>query len=327
MSVPRRPSSPQLEFAMAGQGEFSLPIAMVVSGLLRHLSGQGPVRLWILDLGLEARARERVDSVCARSARRAVDVRWLQVDASLLRSVRTVGHLVPATYARLLLPALLPDDVQRVVYLDGDMLVLGDLEPLATRDLHGASVAAVPDFLVERVGSSNSPIANLGNRHPEARYFNGGVLIMNLARWRAEGIADRVFAFAIEHEPLTFGDQDALNGVLADWDELPLAYNLQSRFFWLDNASPTDLVDRLRRDHRQLISDAVVLHFSGPRKPWQAWDRHPLAHMWNQALLKSGALSRRELARWAVAFYPQRAVARSTIATVRFARRAFSART
>lgn len=313
MSTP--PSTATVDFALAGQGDYSLPLSVVVAGLLESLSSPS-VTIWVLDLGLDPAARPRVETVCRKSPLE-VELHWLPVDVARLRGLRTVGHLVPATYARLLLPAVLPPDVRTVVYLDADMLVLGDLMPLTALELGSTPLAAVQDYLVEQLGGERSGITDLTSRPPEEKYFNGGVLVLNLPVWRSSGLADTAFEFAQRYDPLKFGDQDALNAVVPDWYELDPQWNVQSRLFYLNDAAPTEFVTRVRPALDRLSHEAKIMHYSGPQKPWDPWCRHPRAGLWPTALLRSGTLTDAGRARWALSFYSRRAVALCAISSVR----------
>jgi lipopolysaccharide biosynthesis glycosyltransferase len=301
-------------FAFAGDGDYSIQLATAVSGLLSTLRGDPrPVELWILDVGLAADARARVESVVA--ARSGVDVtlHWVPVPASALAGLEPEGHFTSATYGRLLLPTLLPDDVVNVVCLDSDLVVLGDVSPLTDLPLGETPAAAVQDFVVETVGSERSAISGLSSRAPEDPYFNAGVLVINAPVWRQLALSERVFDFARRHAPLPYADQDALNAVLEDWRELPVEWNVQSRIFWLDRAAETELVRRLRASREAILRRAIVIHFSGPSKPWEPWDRNPSPRLWRRAMIRSGALSRAELRRWAVRYYPRRLLARTLL--------------
>ena len=100
------------------------------------------------------------------------------------------------------------------------------------------------------------------------RYFNAGVLLMNLRKWRDEEIADRVLSFIRLHRArIVFEDQDALNAVLSgEWLELSACWNAQHPFFH----------PRLKRELLlEEIKDPAVVHFSAGRKPWHWALEHP----------------------------------------------------
>ena len=85
-----------------------------------------------------------------------------------------------ATYYRRLLSELLPNDINRVLYLDGDIIVMDSLNERWSTDMHDKAIAAVPD-------SYNNKIEHYNRLHyPQPLgYFNAGVLLINLDYWRA----------------------------------------------------------------------------------------------------------------------------------------------
>ncbi len=119
-------------------------------------------------------------------------------------------HVTKMTYARLLVGALLPPKIDRVLYLDGDIIVRGDIGPLWTTDLGGKTAGAVIDLPhYARKSTLGLP--------PDAPYFNAGVLLIDLERWRRLKIGERAAEFARDHwDRMQWGDQCALNFVLQD---------------------------------------------------------------------------------------------------------------
>ena len=109
------------------------------------------------------------------------------------------------------LAKLLPD-LDRVLYLDADVVVVDDLRALYATDLGSNVVAAAPDLYRQyRLAAFG-----LSGSQP---YVNAGVLLIDLARWRRESLTDRLVRFVERSGPqLELHDQDALNAVAAAQD-------------------------------------------------------------------------------------------------------------
>ena len=123
--------------------------------------------------------------VVASLAAGAASINWIDGDLTPWACRRPAGVNRPLsniTYARLLLPEVLPADATFALYLDVDMLVLRDLGALWLADLHSASVGAVPDGM-DAVSIGGAPAFAQVPR--VRRYFNAGVLLMDLDRCRA----------------------------------------------------------------------------------------------------------------------------------------------
>ncbi|MBS7541761.1 glycosyltransferase family 8 protein [Ancylobacter oerskovii] len=173
-------------------------------------------------------------------------------------------HLSRTAYARILMPLLLPQAQGRLLYVDCDTLINAPLAPLASLDMQRFAVAAVDDIArldPARHAQRNQTIGLPG----EMRYFNSGVLLIDLDQWRREGLSERVMAFAADHPDLPMMDQDALNGTLrGNWLVLDERWNLHRRL----------VKGRYEGDPVEW-DDAAIIHFIGQIKPNYADCAHP----------------------------------------------------
>lgn len=177
-------------------------------------------------------------------------------------------------WMRMLLPELLPE-VKRVLYLDSDTIVCRPLDELVKLDLNGHWVAAVVNPLYPH--QSLERLAPLGI-HQVQRYFNSGVLLMDLEVMRAQGLCADLLKFADEHhEGFLYPDQDVLNAVLQGrWLSLPPQFNVQSVMFDLRAAQLPFDRDTVRHARRE----PSIVHFSGLLKPWMDACGHPLRSLY-----------------------------------------------
>jgi len=171
-----------------------------------------------------------------------------------------------ATLLRLMAPSLI--DVEKLLYLDSDMIVLGDLAPLFALDMEGKVMAAVSDLF----GSSHVIAKGLG-----LQYFNAGTLLFNVPAWKANNCLEKVLAFTLGKftELFTrkkhYGDQDILNSV----------FQGQVRYVHPKYNAVNPLFLRRCDFYGKMFDEAhdqpVIVHFAGGAKPWNAWDIHPYA--------------------------------------------------
>ncbi|MDO8298122.1 glycosyltransferase family 8 protein [Lacisediminimonas sp.] len=182
-------------------------------------------------------------------------------------SFRELGHFVRNSYyslsifSRLLIPAVLEGVASKVLYLDADILCVGKLDELIDMDLGSDIAAAVADAPLTAERRSRA----LGLKH--GRYFNSGVLLINVDNWIAHQVTARTLeVLAQGKKRLRFSDQDALNIVLGE------------HIGYLDGKFNTiyDLVHDMDRNVRTMHAPdkAVLLHFAGAIKPWADWHRH-----------------------------------------------------
>ena len=155
------------------------------------------------------------------------------------------------TFMKLMLPELLDED--RIIYLDSDLVVRRDLSELFSSDIGGYVVAASGvaeiEWQLER-----SFFASLG-LNEKAKYFNGGVMLIDLQRWRASRITEKCMEF-IEKYPreLITADQTVLNYVF-----------YKNQFFELDSSYNQALYPTSKP---VMHTTEKIFHFVGSPKPW-----------------------------------------------------------
>lgn len=132
------------------------------------------------------------------------------VEDRLFADAPTTKQYPKEMYYRLLAGSLLPRQLNRILYLDPDILVINPLRPLWEMDLEGRLFAAAAH-------TGKTDLANQVNRvrlGTDHDYYNSGVLLMNLEACRREISTDQIFRFVAEHErELLLPDQDILNAL------------------------------------------------------------------------------------------------------------------
>lgn len=179
--------------------------------------------------------------------------------------LKTWEGVTAVTYYRLLMTEAIAPEVMRVIYLDCDLIVRADLGELWDYPLGDSLLAAVPDV-------------NFRHRHvlglpEEAPYFNAGMLLIDLDRWRREAIGAAALDFAVTHsERITWGDQCALNWLLRGrWLKLNKVWNVQTPSF----GRVLDGEFQFYRKVPPWTKAARIIHFTAPGKPWLYMCEHP----------------------------------------------------
>jgi lipopolysaccharide biosynthesis glycosyltransferase len=239
----------------AADGGYALPLAVMLRSAAALLDPDCTLHVYAVDAGLPRDALERI----ARSLGPRAELSWVEPARTTFTGVPLWGRMPIATYDKLAIARWIPDDVDRVLWLDADLLVLGDLATLWRTDVGDAVLGATQDA---RVPTVDAPFgvrsyASYGLT-ARAKYFNAGVMLIDLARWRAADVEGRALSYLKRHrERVYFWDQEALNVVLAGrWCELEPAWN------W----SPT--IGHARHARSAVADGARILHFSGNLKPW-----------------------------------------------------------
>jgi lipopolysaccharide biosynthesis glycosyltransferase len=177
----------------------------------------------------------------------------------------TDKHISKEAYLRILAPEVLPSHLDRIIYIDSDVVVLDDLQPLWKINLGDNVLAAAPDY--PRLPPVIAPERRTALGIPqEWTYVNSGVLLLDLARWRRERLTQRLFDYIDRHGPaLEFWDQDAINAVLHQAIlVVDCRWNLQARMYRSGRrAFPMEFQATREARHRP-----AIVHFTGSEKPW-----------------------------------------------------------
>ena len=237
-------------------------LGVTIASLLERNPGERfDLRCICIDVATEN--KRRLVAVCEE--RGAAPPRFIDFDASAYASFRVDGHISWASYARIFIPDLVEPTLDKVLYLDCDLLITDSIRPLWETDLGEAALGVIPNPISDRRIELGIP--------PDRAYFNAGVLLMNLAAWRRRGITARLVEFiAANSAILKFHDQDTLNACLHDQTvELPLRWNVHHVIFG-ESAARLGLAPAA---HRALVERPGIVHFTSFSKPWHFLNEHP----------------------------------------------------
>jgi lipopolysaccharide biosynthesis glycosyltransferase len=241
--------------ASAADAGYAIPLAAMLKSALTGLRPGRALSVHVVDMGLTEPDRERVSRICAVHG---AALAWHDPSLCRLGRLPLTSRMTMATYARLVLSRLLPADVKKVIWLDSDVLVTGDIERLWMTELADRHLLAVQDpcvpFVSSRYGIRRWRKLGLPE---EAKYFNAGVMLIDLDRWRRDEIGEHAGDYLREYgADAMFWDQEGLNAVLCGrWGELDVRWNYCSGF-----------TPRERPESARL--EPWIIHFAGTLKPW-----------------------------------------------------------
>ncbi|MGH1486223.1 MAG: glycosyltransferase family 8 protein [Cellvibrionaceae bacterium] len=259
------PSIPvnQIPIVASSDDNYAAPLDIMFISLLENTSAPERIHFFVIDGGItENRKTLLQKDVEERKSR----VTFLNVNDNIYANFPTRAHISAPAYYRISIPELFSETVNRVIYLDCDLIIKQDIQNLWDIDTKNHPIAAV-----ENVSSSTYKASKL----KQSDYFNSGVMIINLIEWRKGNIPKKVREFKLNHpELICTNDQCALNGVFkGDWFRLPLYWNHQSGLY---RKSPQ--VERLiyKESSEDALWDPAIIHYIGWSKPWIEPCYHPL---------------------------------------------------
>lgn len=256
---------------------FIMPVGVLMCSVCVNNADADIVFHVVIDESVSETDKQDLSDVCSSFSGKTIEYHLINSnDFAHLPALGSTTMVTQATYYRLLLPELLPDDLGKVLFLDGDMIVRGSLVELWNTALEGYAFAAVPDPL----DGTQEQYDRLG--YPEScNYFNAGMMLVNLDYWRSHQSTDRFFeVMRSKCDVIRYFDQDVLNFTFQG-KVLPLhmKYNFMAVFL----RKHSDRDERKKSaELQEAIDNPVIIHYAG-LKPWQ-YNRynHPYSSSWKK---------------------------------------------
>ena len=183
------------------------------------------------------------------------------------------------SYCRLFLDKLLPETVDKVLYLDGDVLNTGSLNKLWNIDMDGLCAAAVIDC----IGEKYYDVLGLSK---EAKYCNSGVILFNLIEWRNQKMDNKVREYVHANNGYVFFmEQTVFNAVMQG--KIKILHPKYNTYSMLQTLSYEELM-KLRKVERyyskkqiqEALKSPVLVHMTSSfwivNRPWNKVTNHPM---------------------------------------------------
>ncbi|MCQ2247893.1 MAG: glycosyltransferase family 8 protein [Treponema sp.] len=277
-----------MNIAFSTDDNYALPTYVAAVSVIKH-NVDAKIDFFILTQGLSKENEDLLSSL--KKHGNDVSVQILKIEETVFKDfpIRKSDHVSIATYFRLFLPRILEPNVDRILYLDGDLICVDNLNSFYGADISNYALSAVHD---ER--NDDLEIFERLKYDFKNGYFGAGVILINLKYWRENFIQEKCFDY-IKNNPTAckWHDQDALNAVLNGkilWADF--RYNFTQGFFFRKD----DLL--ISKEYHDEIEEAkkspCILHFSSNYKPWHHECNHPLKDLyrdfWKEATGKNIAL-------------------------------------
>lgn len=189
------------------------------------------------------------------------------IDCEKLKSFPSTQNWSYATYFRFIIADYFSGKLEKILYLDADIICKGNIKELTTWSFEEGEIAAVVvenDEVWWKNRSDRLSIEKLSHG-----YFNAGFLLIDIPQWAAEKISDRAIEMLGDPQVcniITHLDQDVLNMILAG----------HVRFINKKYNTRISLNYQLKKNFESPITeDTVFIHFIGPTKPWHNWATYP----------------------------------------------------
>ena len=214
----------------------------------------------------------------------------LYVGTQFKEMVQSRNGIMVETYYRIIGWGMLPDDVERILYLDVDLVIQKSLQGLYNTDL-GDHVFAVCEDIFGKINGFHEGNKRRLGIPTEGNYFNAGVMLVNVKALRAGNEVEKILANVYQnYEHYEYNDQDVLNEMYQDrlvyvgWDQ----YNCPPAWYYLNQKKAAagilefasyDEIRNLQNDPQkfqddytnlteQIAKGAAIIHHLADTKPW-----------------------------------------------------------
>lgn len=251
-----------------------LSITLTMLHSLSIFGGEKNVKVWFLyrDIDEKKRTRfvEEVKYYCG------FDVVFVEIDMKMFAALNGpiyIKHISVETYFRLVAQFVLPQDVDRILWLDSDIIVKGDIRDFYCQNIDDVALVASSNTQDKDINASLIKRLNLPK---EYTYFNAGVILLNLDYLRLNTSLDYILDFCTKHtDDILLQDQDLLN----------MLYHSKARVY--RDCRYNCIVNGLTEEEKACVDDVVVVHYAGWQKPWKVrWQDYVSHYYWDVRVLE-----------------------------------------
>lgn len=265
-----------MNIVYASDNNFAEILGISIISLFENNKQCKEINVFILDDGITDDNRQRLLSVGSGFDRK---IEFIPVsDIEIPQSVQS-ERWSRSAFTRLFLRKLLPEGADRILYLDCDTIIRGELTEVYETDMEDCTVAGVRDCV------SPMYLKNLWLERDDI-YCNSGVLLILTEKWNEE----EFMHFFRSNRSIKYPDQDIINGVCSrNMKELPLRYNCYTALY---DFSYSELIKYRKpseyyteKETAEAVSDPVIVHFTTSflsLRPWVEGSRHPYAGEWSR---------------------------------------------
>lgn len=230
-----------INICVSTDNNYSQYAGTVIASTLANAKAGDKLSFYILDGGISDENKEKIISL---KKIKDCNISFVKIDENMFddyKLIKTHSYLTLPAYYRLKIPSLLPD-IDKIIYFDCDIIVNSSLRDLFNQNINDFAIAAVKD-INKRMLKKNP------------KYFNSGMLLINLDYWRKNNIEQIILDFTKDNfKNIKTGDQEILNRVLHNQVKIINdAWNVQSSNF---------------TNRSSYTTSPKIIHFVAKKKPW-----------------------------------------------------------
>lgn len=241
-----------MNILISTNSNYLMPTVVMLESLFEN--NKGKIKVYMLYSNLSKSEISTINELI--SSKFNGELILLKVDKSIFKDAPIISRFSEEIYYRLLAQDILPRAIERVLYLDVDIIINKSLEEFYNQSFDDKYLV-----VCEGIGMSKRDIKTYKNLDIplEEKYFNSGVILYNLKKMREDFSTNMFFDYIKEKkEVLTMPDQDVLNGLLYD----KVKYNDYKIYNY-------GIIHVKSRDDKKFLKEnTAIIHYIGAMKPW-----------------------------------------------------------
>lgn len=260
-----------IHIALCADENYSMYLGVCLTSIFSN-NKEDSIKVHILTQGFSKKSKALLDKTAENFGQSLI---YYNVDDTLFNGYPITPWFPKSIYFRYLLPQILPTTLEKIIYLDSDIIVLGSLRSLWEENITEFPIGAVEDAWGDLIHMRNRIEVYDGG------YFNSGVLLLNLSLWRKYDYFKQLANYIHDNpDKCLYPDQDALNVIFhhsVKW--LSFKYNFQ--MILCEPPNKYYLKKSYENDIKSSFANIIILHYATyDLKPWYAAAKHPLIFIW-----------------------------------------------
>lgn len=271
-----------MNIVYAADDNFAEILGISMISLFENNKDCKEITVFVLDDGIKNDSKEKLNFVAKKYVRKIKFYSIPNLSELAGVEIKTNERWSLSTFSRLFLEKILPDEIDKVLYLDCDILVNNSLEKLYDTNLGEYYCGGVSDC----ISKQHKIIIGL---NPQDIYINAGVLLISLKKWRDSNACDKFISFINRYNGDTpYVDQGVINGTLSKkimrLDLKNNAYTALFDFTYKDLLTfrkPVKYYSEMEVE--QAKANPVIVHFTTSflsLRPWVKGCKHPFVNKW-----------------------------------------------
>ncbi len=251
----------EMYIVLASDQNYAQHAGVVMASLLENATNRKSLTIHFLDHGVSPASLLKLQDIVAKYQAKFI---VHDMKNQTFNDLAVGQHISRATYCRLAIGDILSSEVDKAIYLDTDIIIRHDIEELWNTDISNYYAGAVLDI---GIGKKKLTVMPKIDMLPTDPYFNAGILLINLVKWRKDHIGEKVISYLKERKDLPFYDQDGLNAVLqGKWISIHPKWNVYKGIF--HKYYRFKRMEILTNEFIEAAQDPYIVHFTGRFKPW-----------------------------------------------------------